>query len=168
MKSYLSKPSLYRIKGGDLPLSGNALLELMTVVLAKGCSFRFRAGGCSMTPLIHDGDIICVSPIVEKKPNVGEVVAYIQPTTERLVVHRLVGTQGNMWLTLGDNPSDAIVERIPTVNLIGRVTCIERHGKKVWFGLGPERYLIALISRKGNLSRMLVWMKQAYNKWMHR
>ena len=168
MKSSPHKPSLYRIEGGDLPLSGKALLELMTVILAKGRGFRFRARGWSMTPFIHDGDIICVSPIQEKHPGVGEVVAYLQPISEKLVVHRLVRRFGNNWLILGDNTPEVTGERIPSINLIGRVTRIEREGKKVWLGLGPERYLIALFSSTGTLLPLLVRMRQIYKEWLLR
>ena len=168
MKSLPSKPSLYRIEGGELSLSGKALLELMAAVLAKGCDFRFQARGWSMTPFIHDGDILCVSPFREKHPGVGEVVAYIQPACEKLVVHRLVRRQENDWLILGDNTPEETVERIPSVNLIGRVTRIERDGKKVWLGLGPERYLIALFSRTGILLPVLSRIRQVYKEWMQR
>lgn len=164
MKSPLSKPSLYRIEGGDLPLSGKAMLELMSAVLAKGRAFRFQARGWSMNPFIHDGDVIYVSPFQKKMPSVGEVVAYSQPTSEKLVVHRLVRRLGDKWLILGDNSVDAIGEQVPDSNLIGRVTRIERNSKKVWLGLGPERYLIALFSRTGRLMVVLTWIKQGFNR----
>lgn len=169
MKSFPSKPSLYRIEGGDLSLSGKALLELMSAILAKGCSFRFRARGWSMNPFIHDGDVICVSPFQGKKPNIGDMVAYIQPISKKLIAHRLVRRQGNNWLILGDNTSPYLNgELVPDTNLIGRLTRIERNGKKVWLGLGPERYLIALFSHKGNLVPMLSRIRQIFKGWKQR
>jgi phage repressor protein C with HTH and peptisase S24 domain len=140
----------------------------MTAVLAKGRAFRFRARGWSMAPFIHDGDVICVSPLQEKPPGVGEVVAYIQPACEKLVVHRLVRRRGNDWLILGDNTPEATGERVPDANLIGRVTRIERGGKKVRLGLGPERYLIALFSRTGTILPVLTRMRQVYKEWLQR
>ena len=65
-------------------------------------------------------------------------------------------------MILGDNSVDAIGEQVPDSNLIGRVIRIERDGKKVWLGLGPERYLIALFSRTGTLNDVLAWIKQGY------
>ena len=164
MKSFPRKPSLYRIEGRELALSGKALLELMAAVLAKGYDFRFRARGWSMIPFIHDGDIICVSPIQEKPPGVGEVVAYIQPACEKLVVHRLVRRLGNDWLVRGDNTLQETGERVPGVKLIGRVTRIERDGKTVWLGLGPERYLIALFLRIGTILPLIVRLRQVYKE----
>ena len=168
MKSYPSKPGLYRIEGGELPLSGKALLELMAAVLAKGRVFRFRARGWSMSPFIRDGDVIRVSPYLEKNPGVGEVVSYVQPASEKLVVHRLVRRGGNDWLILGDNTPEAAGELVPSANLLGRVTCIERDGKKVWLGLGPERYWIALFSRTGSFSLLMERMRPVYRNWLRR
>ena len=121
-----------------------------------------------MSPFIRDGDVICVSPLKEKNPRVGEVVAYIQPASEKLVVHRLVRRRGNAWLILGDNTPGAIGEWVPDANLLGRVTRIERDGKKVWLGLGPERYWIALFSRTGAFSLLLEQMSLIYRNWLQR
>jgi signal peptidase I len=163
-----SKPVLNRIEDGELLLSSQALLELMVGVLAKGCRFRFRARGWSMNPFIRDGDIICVSPIQEKNPSVGEVVAYIQPTSGKLVVHRLVNRSGDNWVILGDNTLKASGEQVPIVNLIGRVTGIKRGGKNIWLGLGPERYLIALFSRTGTLLPLQMRVRQIYKRRLPR
>lgn len=168
MKSEPTKPSLYRIEGGELPLSGKALWELMAAVLAKGRVFRFRARGWSMTPFIRDGDVICVAPFMEKPPAVGEIVAYTQPASEKLVVHRLVRRCGNAWLILGDNSTGAIGEWVPEASLLGRVIRIERDGKKVRLGLGPERYWIALFSRTGSFSLLRERMNLVYKNWLQR
>jgi signal peptidase I len=140
----------------------------MSAVLAKGCDFRFRARGWSMAPFIHDGDVICVSPFREKHPGVGDVVAYIQPDNEKLVVHRLVRRRGNEWLIQGDNTLEESCELVPVANLIGRVTRIERDGNKVWLGLGPERYLITLFLRTGTILPWMVRMRQVSKERLQR
>jgi hypothetical protein len=71
-------------------------------------------------------------------------------------------------LILGDNTPEETGERVVSANLIGRVTRIERNGKKVWLGLGLERYLIALFSRTGTLLPLLVRMRQVYKAWLLR
>jgi hypothetical protein len=50
----------------------------------------------------------------------------------------------------GDNSSrdDGYV---PEANILGRINRVERNGKKILLGLGPERYLIGLLARKGLL-----------------
>jgi hypothetical protein len=45
---------------------------------------------------------------------------------------------------------------IPSANIQGYVTCVERDGKKIWWGSGPERYLIALMSQRDLLHPALV------------
>ena len=36
--------------------------ELMTAVLTRGVPFRFQASGVSMSPFIHDNDVITIAP----------------------------------------------------------------------------------------------------------
>ena len=58
MKPQAPKPAVFSVKGGELSLSGQALLELTQTVLARGALFRFCAKGLSMYPFIKDGDLI--------------------------------------------------------------------------------------------------------------
>ena len=168
MKSYPSKAHLYRVEGGELAISGKALLELMTAVLDKGYDFRFRARGSSMAPFIHDGDIICVSPIQIKAPGMGEIVAYHQTPLDKLVVHRLIGRHVACYLMQGDNTSHGACEWVAEPDLLGRVTHIERNGKAVWMGLGLERYLIALSLRIGTILPLAVRIVQVTKGWLQR
>ena len=130
-----------------LPLSGTALAELMQDVLTKGKLFRFRANGFSMSPFIQDGDLISISPLLEAPPKMGEVVAFIDPETNKLTVHRIVSKDQNAYLILGDNQLEPEYDTIQIVNILGRVTGVERDGKVLRLGLGPEKYLIAQFSR---------------------
>jgi hypothetical protein len=145
-------PQLFAIQAGELPLSGSALAQLMQAVLARGKPFRFRARGWSMSPFIQDGDVITVAPLQSAPPKIGEVVAFIRPGMGNLVVHRVVAWQGTAALIQGDSIQDHSDGLVPQENLLGRVKCIERKGHPVWLGLGPERILIAWLSR----SRMLI------------
>lgn len=151
MDERFDKPGLFVAKAQDLPLSGQALLELMQAVLSKDRPFRFCARGWSMTPFIRDGDVITVVPLQQTLPRVGEVVAFMRPQGGNLVVHRVVARRAEAVLIQGDNQgangldySDGI---IPQENLLGRITRIERNGHAIWLGLGPERLAIAWLSR---------------------
>ncbi len=115
-----------------------------------------------MAPFIRDGDIISIAPFPGKKARMGEVAAYIPPGTEKLIVHRLIKQAGQAWLILGDNNTGANYEQVPAGSLIGRVIRIERDGKRVWLGLGPERYLIAFLSRRRMLTPLLVRLRQVF------
>jgi len=147
----MQKPTLFTIKGRELPLSSQALIELMREVLGKELPFRFQARGWSMSPFIRDGDVITVAPLLKTRPGLGEVVAFIHPETAHPVVHRIVARKETGWMIQGDNlgpPHDGLV---PPANILGRVTRIERQGRRVWLGLGLERYGITLLARLGLL-----------------
>ena len=162
-------PGLFAVKAQELPLSGQALLELMRAVLRRGKPFRFCARGWSMLPFIQDGDVITVAPLGQALPGTGEVVAFVRPQDGNLVVHRAVGVRGGAALIQGDNwlGEDGVVYTdgiIPQANLLGRVTRIERNGRPVRLGLGPERFVIAWLSR----TRLLVPILRRLAAWRKR
>ena len=135
-----------------LSLSGKALIELMQAVHAKGLPFRFNAGGHSMAPFIRDGDVICVSPLASRAPGPGDVVAFIHPETKLPCLHRVLSINGDSFRIQGDNMPEKPDGIIPREAIVGRVTRVERAGRRVRLGLGPERLLLALLSRCGVLT----------------
>lgn len=141
----------------DLLISGEVLLELMRDILDRGIDFRFRARGLSMSPFIKDGDFISVSPVSKVKPSIGKVVAFVQPVSGSLIVHRVVGSRGTAFLIQGDNTGGKVDGLFQPEEILGCVTGVERNGRQVVFGLGPERFLIAYLSRSG-LLRGLLWV----------
>ena len=154
LKSQRFKPVLLNRRGQDLSLSGPVLIDLLAAVLEKGARFRFQAKGFSMSPFIKDGDVVTVSPLSECSLGLGDVVAFINPAIRNLVVHRLVGKRGNSCFIKGDN----IVETdgsIAKTNILGCVTKVERNGKRVFLGLGPERFLLSILTRTGLLFPLL-------------
>ena len=102
--------------------------------------------------------MITVSSLDGKRPGVGEIVAFLRPGSGNLVVHRVVARHGSNLLIQGDSAHGHPDGLIPPGNLLGRVTRIERNGDPVWLGLGPERYLIAWLSRVGVLVPMGRWL----------
>ena len=146
----------YILYGGEGTISNRALSELLQAVLDKGMPFRFRAPGFSMSPFIRDGDVITISRLSESgdSPGLGTVVAFSQPKTGKLVVHRVVVKKAGYFLIKGDNTpcADCFV---PRANVLGYVNKVERNGKHVFIGLGPERFVIAFLSRKQLLVPLL-------------
>jgi len=148
-------PHEYRhpeLKKSGMALSGKALIELMLAVHAKGKPFRFSAGGHSMAPFIRDGDVIVVSPLASRTPGPGDVVAFIHPETRLLCIHRVLSINGERFLIQGDNTPEKPDGMIPRKAIIGRITRVERGGRRVRLGLGPERRLLALLSHRGLLT----------------
>lgn len=132
--------------GTVLPLSRLTLTELVSAVVSKGASVRFQAGGFSMAPFIKDGDVVTLSPLRGQKPALGDVVAFSHPQNGSLCLHRIVSKRGAFYTTKGDNKCrDG--EIVQEQNILASVTRVERDGKNVFLGLGPERYLVAILSR---------------------
>ena len=122
-----------------------------------------------MAPFIRDGDVITVTPLLNRLPGVGEVFAFMHPHNGKLVVHRVVARRKAEVVILGDNDATCTDGNVPLENLLGRVTGIERNGKPVWLGLGRERTLIAWLSRVRWLiplqGWLAAWRKRCLKVW---
>ena len=158
MKPRANRSSGFVTDGGECALSRPALIGLLQAVLDRGMPFRFRAPGFSMFPFVRDGDVVTLSRLPGDSPALGQVVAFVHPETGKLTLHRVIGKRGDSCLIKGDNSPDAD-GLVPKASVLGYVTNVGRHGKKVFLGLGPERFLIACLSRRGLLlpSLSLVW-----------
>ena len=139
---------------GELSLSGAALTELMTAVLAKGKAFRFRARGWSMSPFVKDGDILTVAPLGGRQPRTGEIVAFLHPKTGRVAVHRIVRSAAGRYLIRGDN-TDMADGTLEAERIVGVVAEVVRNGKTVRGVDGRAAVLVAWLSRTGRLVRGL-------------
>lgn len=155
MQSLDIKPVILPKHGDEIFLDNTELIYLMKAVLSREVAFRFRAKGWSMSPFIKDGDWITVAPLSREPLSIGKVAAFIHPTSGRLIVHRLVGRQGSAYLIRGDNVVMQTDGLVSESEILGCVTRVERGGKRVYLGLGIERYLIAWISKIGFLTRLL-------------
>lgn len=154
MKPEPTKPGFSVIKGNDLSFSGRALVELLQAVLQKGMCVRFQAKGFSMSPFIRDKDVVTISPMKSTKPGLGQIIAFSHPETRGLCIHRIVRKRDSMYVTKGDNTSQT-EECVPRENILGFVTRVERDGRLVFLGLGPERFLIAFLGWRGFLFPLL-------------
>lgn len=150
----MAQSSEFVSAGGDLPLSGAGLENLMRAVLERHTAFRFRARGSSMYPFIRDSDIVTISPLGERIPQPGDVVAFLRMPSGRLVVHRVTTRQGIGLLAQGDGlaESDGVVSHDDVIGIVSRV---ERQGREVRLGLGPERRVIGALQHLGLLQSTL-------------
>jgi hypothetical protein len=150
METKGTKPEFSIMKGSDLPLSGRGLVDLLRAVLSKGVPVRFQARGFSMSPFIKNNDVVTISPLQGTQPSLGDIVAFAHPETQGLYIHRIVRNKDGFCVTKGDNRSQT-EESVPIKNILGSVTRVERDGRHVFLGLGPERFLIAFLGRRGLL-----------------
>jgi signal peptidase I len=148
------RPALVTKKREELSLSGQDLEKLMRGVLDKGASFRFQGKGFSMSPFIKDGDILTIAPLQGSGPGFGDVAVFTHPHTNKLIIHRIIGKKAGSYRTKGDNApeEDGLISREA---IVGRVTRVQRNGKYVSLGLGPDRFIIAFLIRTGLLP--LLW-----------
>ena len=145
------EPSRFVRDGGEGNLSKTGLVDLVQAVTERGKSFRVKAPGFSMYPFIRNLDTITISPLPAAGPRTGDVVAFLMPGTGSLVVHRVVAVTKQGYLIRGDNTlePDGLLQRS---SILGQVTRVEREGRTVFFGGGPERSIIAFLSRRGFIS----------------
>lgn len=122
-------------------MSGKSLGQIAVSVLDKGVPIRFLARGFSMYPYIRDRDVITICPLKDDTLSRGEVVAFILPESENLVVHRIIGVYDNNYRVKGDNMR-RIDGVLPRTAILGIVKKVERHGKCVNFGPHPVNSII--------------------------
>jgi len=66
-------------------------------------NIKFKATGGSMFPIIRDGDIITISPYIDNKPEVGDMVAFVDSNTRNLIVHRIIRLSSKRFISKGDS-----------------------------------------------------------------
>ena len=155
------------MKGSDLPLSRRGLVDLLRAVLSKGVPVRFQAKGFSMAPFIKNNDVVTISPLQGERAGLGDIIAFVHPETQGLCIHRIVRKKGDLYVTKGDNRSQT-EESVPIENILGSVTRVEREGKQTFLGLGPERFLIAFLIRRGLLFPLLLPLWKVVRPFMRR
>ena len=145
-------------RGGELRLSNLGQLALLQAVSGRGAALRTRVRGFSMMPFIRDQDVVTVAPMSGIPPRVGEVVAFVNPDGGRLAIHRVVAQAGTGWVIRGDNcpEPDGIVDR---EHILGRVSSVERSGRRVGFGQGFVGAVIAALNRHEVLGRANALMR---------
>ncbi|HYA49264.1 MAG TPA: S24/S26 family peptidase [Burkholderiales bacterium] len=136
---------------GEIDVPGLSLAEIMREVLAKGRPFRFRARGLSMSPFIKDGDVVTVSPLEDAAPRTGDVLAFLHPTTGKVVVHRIVRQSPGSYDLKGDNAAESDGS-LPAGRVLGIVTRVERDGAAVRLGR-KSGAVVAQLSRTGLLRK---------------
>ena len=132
-----------------------ALTEVLEAVISKKASMRFKVKGFSMSPFIKNDDVVTISPVDIFPIGIGRPVAFRHPISNKLVIHRIVGGKGDNYIIKGDriNCIDGLVSK---KYILGVVTGVERNKKRIFSGIGPERFIIAVLSRWYLLRPLLI------------
>lgn len=133
----------------DVSISGELFSDILKgMLIERKSNIRFQARGFSMAPFIKDRDIVTVVPVLPGHViNFGDLVVINKDNpANKIILHRIVGRSAGLYLIKGDNhyTKDGLV---PIGTIFGKVIKMERNGKRVFFGFGPERFIIAFLSR---------------------
>ena len=130
---------------------------LLRRLLDEGLEVELRLRGSSMSPWLQSGDTVVLAPLAGRPIGLGDVVAIRRgaPRTEGgerwILVHRVVGRRDALLLTRGD-AGDRPDEPTAPEDVVARAVAWKRRGRRRRLGLGPERHLIAWLSRRGVLA----------------
>ena len=137
----------------------NALkCELAGEILRSSGELRLRVTGWSMLPAIMPGDTLVIERISADAISEGDLVLFMHD--RRFFVHRVVtkGSHDGAILTCGD-AMPAVDPPVPESNLLGRVSFVERNGKRIQPARSPrfsERAVSALVRRSTFAARVVV------------
>ena len=154
MKHKLQKPAITPLRWEERALSDEVLQDLIQETLAKGVALRIHAKGQSMLPFIQSGDKLTIEPLGTSPISIGKVVLFYQPQSKRLLIHRIIARRKQCYLIKADNSGPDDDGWLTDEAVLGCVAAIERAGRKIRFGLGPERWLIAFLSKRALLTRI--------------
>jgi signal peptidase I len=138
-----------------ISFSGKEILALIEPLLSEGVAATFRVHGSSMYPIIREGDIVTVTPRSDDiRP--GNVVALKHPINGSLLLHRVIARNAGCFLISGDNTvgPDGYM---PMSAILGIVMRVQRNGRHIWFGHGPEQTLITFLARWRLIRSYNVW-----------
>jgi hypothetical protein len=127
-------------------------VPLLKVLLGGGRHVRLRVSGHSMTPFIRRGDLVTVRPRCDLRPSLGDVLV-VAADSRWLTVHRHVGWAEGRIVPRGDSAT-APDTAIPLASVLGVVIRVDRQGRRAWAALGPERRMVAWLSRIGLLGQI--------------
>jgi signal peptidase I len=101
-------------------------------MLSSGHAVRFTAPGHSMHPVIRNGDVLLVAPLM-RPAQLGEILLY-RDAAGRPVAHRLIGfaaEDGAPALVLKGDSAAAPDLPVRLSQVLGRVFAIERDGRRI-------------------------------------
>jgi signal peptidase I len=115
-----------------------------------------RTSGISMLPRFHAGDLVLVR--TASRYDVGDIVAYRSPLLRRVVLHRIVGRDGDAFVFKGDNNERADEETLGREHIVGRFSLrVPKAGNAVAWTSDPMKMTLfagaALSGSAGTLSR---------------
>lgn len=152
----------------SLSLDSDGFADLCLDLLSVGKSVRFTARGGSMQPLVRDGNVLLVEPVLNMPLRLGMVVLCFQKP-DKVVVHRIITKKqvGKVvsFLIQGDH--------VPKPDgwfgndeILGIVTEIDRDGKFISL-LTPQAQVLAgmaILKSRKILNKRRKYLSYFYSK----
>ena len=143
---------------GRLDPTGAAFIDVVTDLLRRGHSVRFRAKGASMLPTIREGEPITVSPVRPADIRRGDVILY--RSGRGVIAHRVARTtrqpDGTLEFLLRGDALLTSDEPVEEAAVLARVVAVERGGRT--FDPSALRARV-LASARPAASRLLRWLR---------
>jgi signal peptidase I len=136
----------------------SAFVEIVSEVLGRGNSVRFRAKGTSMHPTIREGEVVTVEPVQPAGIRRGDIILY--RSGRGVFAHRVVRVTrrvgGSVALLLRGDASQTCDEPVKGSAVLGRVVAVERNGR----ALDPAGLRTRALARaRSAASRLLRWLR---------
>jgi len=103
------------------PYAAPRLIQWTEAGLQEAGHLWLRVQGASMLPFLQEGDRLLLLPLSDGEPRMGDLLVFVQG--EHLVVHRLLGRDGDRLCLAGD----ALGQADPSVDrdaLLGRASTL--------------------------------------------
>lgn len=147
---------------GCLDPTDAAFIDVVTDLLRRGHSVRFRARGGSMYPTIREGEAMTVAPVEPAAIRRGDVILY--RSGQGVIAHRVAGVErgadGALVFVPRGDASTSLDEPVEKSALLGRVVAVERDGRALNPALRRARALawtrgvaVRLLRRMGLVPR---------------
>jgi signal peptidase I len=143
---------------GRLDPADAAFAGVVSEVLSRGHSVRFRAKGASMHPAIRDGEIVTVAPVQPAEIRRGDVILY--RFRGGVIAHRVAsigrGTAGTLVFVVRGDAFHGCDEPVDESALLGRVVTAERGGR----ALDPSAFRArAVAAFRSAVAGFLRWLR---------
>ena len=148
-----------RVAGrGCLGPNDAAFVDVISDLLGRGHSVRFRASGGSMRPTIREGDAITVAPARPAGISRGDVILY--RVGRGVIAHRVARVAREpdgalVFIPRGD-ASQGRDEPVEEGAILGRVVAVERGGQRLNPAAGRARVLAVAWAAA---ARLLGWLR---------
>lgn len=149
-----NKKEYFRISKTFGNLSEFNQLQILRGIRENNVLLRITVFGKSMVPSIRNNDVIILTPLKEKKLEIGDIVAFESQLTKKPVIHRIINENNGNLLMKGDNclytDGEISIDRV-----LGLVSDIKRNGRSANFGISRVKVVLAWLSRMGILQKIV-------------